>query len=182
MSARGRRTEDVGTDVGAIAQGNANVGGLDDAADVAPQFVAGGGGIAQGAGRLGGEDAGCGVQRFQDAQDVGVLGKLNGAPCAQRHHRRAEIDRRRAEEFMHHGRNLDAVLDVAVLIQRVDESTQVGHRRVVQLVDLASDTVGELRQVQARRGLDRTQYHPTDQEADGLPVAVMEFAVVRSQA
>src|SRR5207245_233840 len=116
------------------------------------------------------------------ADGVGLVDKVHGATLAHGHRRRAEVDRHGADELMHSGRNLDARLDVAVLIERMDESTQVGYRRVVELVDLSGYTVCELRQIQARRRFHRPQHHPADQKRNGLSFAVLEFAIFRSDA
>ncbi|MNL46688.1 hypothetical protein D3C87_1694260 [compost metagenome] len=83
---------------------------------------------------------------------------------------------------MHKRRNFYARFDAALLIQRMDKTGEVGDRRIEQLIDLAVDTIGQLRQIHAWCGLQGAQHDPADPEADGFAGAVVKFATVGGHA
>ncbi len=77
---------------------------------------------------------------------------------------------------MHGLRNRHAGLDVAILVQRLNQASKVGDQRIVQLVDPAGDAVDQLRQVHPRRALDRTEHKPAEEEGDRFARPIAECA------
>src|SRR5258706_1004365 len=76
---------------------------------------------------------------------------------------------------MHDCRDRDAVLNVAVMIQRLNQPGEIGNDRVMEPVDFSVDAVDELCQVCSRCARYGSQNEPTDQERDRLAFSIRKL-------
>jgi hypothetical protein len=81
----------------------------------------------------------------------------------------AEVDLLAADDFVHLGCDADAIVEIAVTIQRAQEARNVGEARVHQLVDVAVYAGHDIRQVETRRAERISDRDLADEE--GYPFA-----------
>ncbi len=172
--------KDICVNVGVVTNGNLDVGHLDDAADVSAQLVSRGGSAAERSGHLGREHPGTGIELFEQVHDDRVAPEpiLPGRGLSVISRRVIERDDLRTDYVVHRGRDRHPVLDVAILIQRLQQPSAIGNQRIVQLVDAARGPVNDLREVHSRRTFRGPQDQAPQQERDSLSRSVAELTLL----